>query len=269
MGRARAFRSTGENEKAQAEYEAAIACEVDLVNAYIGLAELRLPGEGYLVWLQRFHEVLRPESYLEIGVAGGDTLALAGPPTYAIGVDPEPKITVPIHAQVKIFSETSDDFFAKDYLTPLLHQNPLTLAFIDGAHVFAQCLRDFMHVERFCSERSLVLLHDTIPLNEVTQRPDRQRKFYTGDVWKTVVCLKHYRPDLDIFTIATPWSGLTVVTGLDPSSRILADSYGEAIQHFTNVPYAELEGRENDALNIMSNDWQSVAERLKRRKVIQ
>src|SRR5450631_1084438 len=47
----------------------------------------------------------------------------------------------------------------------------------------------------------------------LAQTRARDTDFHTGDVWKTVLCLKHYRPDLDVFTIATPPTGLTVVTG--------------------------------------------------------
>ena len=62
---------------------------------------------------------------------------------------------------------------------------------------------------------SIILIHDTLPLDEVTQRPEREKGFYTGDVWKIVPCLRALRPDLEVFTIATPSSGLTVVAGLD------------------------------------------------------
>jgi hypothetical protein len=34
-----------------------------------------------------------------------------------------------------------------------------------------------------------------------------------------VLCLKEYRPGLDIFTIATPWTG--VITGLERIARPL------------------------------------------------
>ena len=62
-----------------------------------------------------------------------------------------------------------------------------------------------------------------------TQTRLRATDFHAGDVWKTVLCLKHYRRDLDVFTIATPWSGLTVVTGLDPGTEVLSGSYQEAV----------------------------------------
>jgi tetratricopeptide (TPR) repeat protein len=268
LARAKAFRVIGDKEQAEAEFHAALASNGDLVDAHIGLSELRLPGDGYLIWLHRLHEVLRPQFYLEIGVESGYTLSLAKPPTRAIGIDPQPKIAVPFHAETHIFRETSDDFFAKEHLRSLLGQNPLSLAFIDGAHVFAQSLRDFMHVEAYCGGRSLVLLHDTIPLDEITQRPERQRTFYTGDVWKTVLCLKHYRPELDIFTITTPWSGLTIVIGLDATSRVLAERYDEAVEKFQQVPYSALAGGEQDILNLVSNDWSVVAARLQRGNII-
>ena len=180
---------------------------------------------GLSVCMPRSHR----KTHLEIGIDRGQSLSYARPPTRAVAVDPEPKIDAPLKVEAHLFCETSDVFFAERRLAPLLNDQPLTLAFIDGLHVFQQSLKDFMHVESFCGPRSVVLIHGTIPLDELTQRPDRQRKFYGGDVWKTVLCLKHYRPDLDIFTIATPPTGLTVVTGLDPTSRILTDQFEEAM----------------------------------------
>ena len=263
-----AYRLLGDRERAAAEYQAALTLNSNLTQAQMGLSMLRMPGDNYLVWLQRLHAALVPETYLEIGIARGFSLSFARPPTRAIGVDPKPTINVPFTAETHIFCETSDEFFAKGRLASLLAERPLGLAFIDGKHAFAQSLKDFMHVEGFCSERSTVLIHDTFPLDEVTQRPDRQRKFYTGDVWKTVLCLKHYRPDLDIFTIATPWSGLTVVTDLNPASRILVDRYQEAIERFVSMPYADVEDRLEDALSVVPNSWDIVAARLKQRNIL-
>jgi hypothetical protein len=264
LARAKAYTIVGAKADAEAEFRAALAADVHLLEAYTGLALLRLPGDDYIAWLQRFHETLRPEYYLEIGVDEGTTLALARPPTLAIGVDPQPRLGVPFQAQTRLFFETSNDFFANDHLRSLLGEKQLDLVFVDGLHVFEQSLLDFVNAERFCGPRSVVLFHDTVPVDELTQRPQRQTSFYTGDVWKTVICLKHYRPDLDVFTIAAPQTGLTVVLGLDAHSRILGERYDEAVKKFGAMPYAELQGRENEMLNIVPNDWDLVAERLKR-----
>ena len=251
LAQARAHRSRGETELAQAEYRKAIELESDLVEAHIGLSELRMPGEGYLRWLERLHAALVPESYLEIGIGRGASLACARPPTLVIAVDPKPAINAPLKTETHIYCETSDVFFAQQRLAPLLNGRPLVFAFIDGLHHFHQALKDFVNIERFCGPRSVVLFHDTIPFDERTQRTKRELKFYTGDVWKTVLCLKHYRPDLDVFTIPTPWSGLTMVTGLDPSSRVLSDNYDNAVAHFTDFPFADLMSGPANALNII------------------
>jgi hypothetical protein len=263
-----AFRFLGDKDNAQSQYRAALAVDDDLPEVRIGLAKLRMPGDDYLSWLQRLHAVLAPETYLEIGVARGRSLCLAQPPTRAIGVDPQPRIDVAFSADTHIFRETSDEFFARSGPTLVLPGLRLSLTFLDGAHEFRQALKDFINVEAYCGPRSVVLLHDTVPLDEVTQRAERQRKFYTGDVWKTVLCLKHYRPDLDIFTIATPWSGLTVIAGLNTDKRVLSENYAAAVARFADLPYSEIENRLDAALNIVPNDWRAVEARLKARGIL-
>jgi glycosyltransferase involved in cell wall biosynthesis len=268
LARGEAYRMLGDGETSAAEYRAALIFDDDLVPARMGLARLRMPGDDYFAWLERLHTAIVPDTYLEIGVFRGRSLSYARPPTRAIAVDPEPAINVPLKTETHIFCETSDVFFAERRLVPLLNGQPLALAFIDGLHVFQQSLKDFMHVESLCGPRSVVLIHDTAPLDELTQRPDRQRTFYTGDVWKTVLCLKHYRPDLDIFTIATPPTGLTVVTGLDPTSHILMDRFEEAVGRFKDAPFAALECSFETELNLVPNDWSLVTSRLTEQGII-
>jgi glycosyltransferase involved in cell wall biosynthesis/tetratricopeptide (TPR) repeat protein len=264
----KAYQVLGDGAKSASEYRRALTFDGDLVQAYMSLAKLRLPGDDYFVWLKRLHAAIAPQTYLEIGIDRGQSLSYARPPTRAVGVDPEPKIDAPLKVEAHLFCETSDVFFAERRLAPLLNDQPLALAFIDGLHVFQQSLKDFMHVESFCGPRSVVLIHDTIPLDELTQRLDRQRKFYRGDVWKTVLCLKHYRPDLDIFTIATPPTGLTVVTGLDSTSRILTDQFEEAMERFVDTSFAVLEPILDTALNVVPNDWSIVQSHLKERGIV-
>jgi hypothetical protein len=92
--------------------------------------------------------------------------------------------------------------------------------------------------------------------------------FHTGDVWKVVPCLKAFRPDLDVFTVATPWTGLTVVTGLDPRSTILKDGFDRAVAKFIDLPFSAIETSMETALNMVPNDWSLVEARLKSRGVL-
>jgi len=257
--------ANAENATAAMNYRAALTVNPDLVQAHSGLAVLRMPGDDYLVWLERLYSWLAPSTVIEIGVYQGASLALLRPPTVAIGIDPTPMAVFPLKTETHIFAETSDEFFAQSRAERLLAGHPLSIALIDGLHLYEQALRDFTHLEAYCGPRSLILLHDTIPLDEPTQSRARDTQFHTGDVWKTVLCLKHYRPDLDIFTIATPPTGLTIVTGLDPTSRVLADRYDEAVSRFLDTPFSAIEYNLEASLNVVPNDWSLVQSRLKER----
>ncbi|WP_375413856.1 class I SAM-dependent methyltransferase [uncultured Bradyrhizobium sp.] len=263
-----AFRIMQNSELAASNYRKALTFDRDLVKAHVGLATLRFPGDFYYEWLERFYTLLEPETVIEIGVFDGQSIARVRPPTLAIGVDPNPRLAYPLTAETHIFTETSDAFFARRGPDSLLAGRPVGVGFIDGLHLYEQALMDFINLERYCGPRSVILFHDTVPLDEATQKRACDTKFHTGDVWKVVPCLKHYRPDLDVFTIATPWTGLTVVTGLDPASRVLAENFDEAVARFIEAPFADIQDRLDSALNIVSNDWSVVEARLKARHII-
>jgi hypothetical protein len=252
----------GDGEAAASSYHAALAMQPDLAAAHLGLAHLRMPGDGYLAWLERIYGWLAPDTAIEVGVYHGESIALFRPPTVAIGIDPCPTVQRPLRTETHLFSETSDDFFARHRADALLAGRPLSVAFIDGLHLYEQALRDFINLEALCGPRSVILLHDTIPLDEPTQRRVPETQFHTGDVWKVVLCLKALRPDLEVFTIPAAPTGLTVVTGLDPGSRVLSERYEEAVARFGAMRFCNIEAAIETHLNIVPADWSLVQARL-------
>ncbi|MDX1980705.1 MAG: class I SAM-dependent methyltransferase [Bryobacteraceae bacterium] len=174
-------------------------------------AARRMPGPDYYAALAWIHAALRPAVYPEIGVLYGESLKLAMPPTVAIGVDPHVRANHRWRAPTTLYRLTSREFFAR-HVTP-----PISLALIDGVHRFEDALADFLDVERRAGPRAVILLHDTIPLDERTAARVRTTEFYTGDVWKMLPYLARCRPDLDVVTIPTAPSGLTMVRGLKES----------------------------------------------------
>jgi hypothetical protein len=259
-----AFEIAGQRDGAIAAYSAALADGTDIPAAHLGLARLRMPGDPYTVWLKRFYDELAPESVVEIGVYQGDSLVLPEPPTIVIGVDPSARILQPMRTQTHVFAETSDDFFAARRLQTLLGDRPVSIGFIDGLHTFEQALRDFMNLEACCGKDSYILFHDTVPLDEATQSREQRTTFYTGDVWKVVLAIKEYRPQLDVFTIATFPTGLTVVRNLDPASRVLQAGYAEIVGRYRDLPFSEIEPDLYGSLNVIANDRDLVAARLVR-----
>jgi hypothetical protein len=201
----------------------------------------RMLGVPYPQFLAALHAHLSPQTYLEVGTETGASLALVN--CDAIAVDPQFQLQVSATGGRKrtfFFQMPSDTFFGTEDVRELLGR-PLDLAFLDGMHRFEYLLRDLAGAEAACHPRSLILLHDCVPLNPRmasrkwlpggTSERDTS-SFWTGDVWKLLPALKKYRPDLRVHVMDCPPTGLVAITRVDPSSRILADSYYEIMDEY-------------------------------------
>jgi hypothetical protein len=207
----------------------------------------RADGLHYRALLRFIHWRLLPRTYVEIGVARGATLELATPDTRVIGIDPAPQLTRPPTAGTTIFRQTSDEFFEREDLDDLLGNQPVDLALVDGMHLFEFALRDIMHLERRAQPNTTILVHDCYPLDAASSTRERTTSLWTGDVWKVILCLRHYRPDLRVTTLGAAPSGLGVIQGLDPNSRILDDVYDDAVSRYHDLSYATLDDEPNKA----------------------
>lgn len=220
----------------------------------------RDPGKSpasrdYIEMLARIHRHLLPRTYAEIGVQRGTSLALSLPGTRAVGVDPEPAITARLPRSATIVPLTSDDFFQRYTATDFFGDTPLDLGFIDGMHLFEFTLRDFINMEKWCAEDSVIIVHDCYPIDEGSTARVRTTSAWTGDVWKLVPCLREFRPNLKVSTIDVPPSGLCIITGLDPTSRVLESQYGEICQRYINLEYSVVAEQTVEVLNAVENDW--------------
>ncbi len=239
--------------------------QADYSRAYVLMARLSMPGEDYLHLLGRIHRHLRPRTYLEIGVARGDSLEKVLPSTVAIGIDPQPNLRQPPGANHRIFATTSDDFFAHHDVRAELGGRALEMAFIDGLHRFEQALRDFINVERLCARTAVILVHDCCPLDARTAQREQVTGFWSGDVWRLLLLLRERRPDLLAHTIAAPPTGLGIVLNPNPDSRVLADHVEKLTDEYLAKDYVVLEGRRPQALGLIANHWPTVRALLERR----
>ena len=234
----------------------------DVPGGYDALANIMLPGQSCYDWLQRFHEWLKPKSYVEIGVSTGASIVLARSPTVAVGIDPIPHLLKPPKTVCKIFPLMSDDYFATRDPYGDIEAESVDLAFIDGLHLFEQVLRDFINIERISSRQTVVLIHDSFPVDALTAERDRKTAFWTGDVWKILPCLCEFRPDLHLFTIAAPPSGLSVVTKLDSRSTVLMDRFNEIVSRYASLQVDPDESRRRRLAIMVRNNWEEVVARL-------
>jgi hypothetical protein len=264
VAEAERFLAAHRREEAVARCREALALEPDCLPAHVCMARAKLPGEDFLAYLARFHELLRPRVYLEIGVDVGRTLSLAKPPTRVIGVDPVVKVNPAganreLTAPTTLFELESDVFFESDAATGALAGESVDLAFVDGLHLFEQALRDFLHIERHGGPESVILFHDCLPLTAATASRQRSTGFWTGDVWKIAPILKERRPDLTMFLVPTYPTGLLVVTGLDPRSQVLEEGLPGIVAEWTTREWSDApSGLSYAALPLVPNDWNAV-----------
>ncbi|HXZ53863.1 MAG TPA: class I SAM-dependent methyltransferase [Burkholderiales bacterium] len=252
------FWKLGDSEAARRYCEKTLALAPDLDPAHQFLAALNFPGPIYLDLLPMIHSHLRPRTYMEIGVSTGDSLALVRPETRAIGVDPDPKVTRSLGARTSIRAITSDDYFATYDVAADLEGLPVDLAFIDGMHQFEFALRDFINIEKHCAGHSTILVHDVYPLTRLTAERERKTIFWSGDIWRLILILRKYRPELVVSVIAAAPTGLAVVRGLDPGSRLLSDRYEEIVREYLALDYSALDAGKAEMLALYPNDWEKI-----------
>ncbi|MCW6003854.1 class I SAM-dependent methyltransferase [Micromonospora sp. CPCC 205371] len=180
-------------------------------------------------FLATLHTQLQPRGYLEIGVQHGYSLRLASCP--AVGVDPDPKVVVPLGPHATVVPSTSDAYFTTVNATQLPFA-ALDLAFIDGMHLYEYALRDFIGVERLAHAGAVVVFDDVLPRNQVEAARVQCPGDWTGDVWRIEPVLRAWRPDLHITLVDTDPTGVLVVYGLEPASTVLADEYDEILRHW-------------------------------------
>jgi hypothetical protein len=229
------------------------------------VASLRFPGPVYYEVLGWLHTVLRPATYVEIGVFRGRSLALAMPPTIALGIDPSPELNYAWRTDTCVLPLASTEFFARRSLAEFFGTNCFSLAFVDGLHLFEQAIEDIFNLESYARPESVIAVHDAIPLDEKTAARQRSTVFHTGDVWKIVPFLKQYRPDLALVTVRTGPSGLTLIRGLNRSyPRSQAEV--EALAQFRELPWDYYKEHSNEFLETIPNERSEVEAWLSRRR---
>jgi len=253
----------GDTVQALQHCETARQLAPDSATVFSLLMQLKLPGEYYSEVLQKIHSCLSPKTYVEIGVFQGETLTLAQSASAVVGIDPDPKIEFALPPHFKMFKSTSDAFFAGRDLHAELGGRTVDLAFIDGMHQFEFAMRDFANLERHARKDSVILLHDCYPLDERSAGREPLAHSWCGDVWRLIVLLKKYRPDLVIHTIGAYPSGLGVIQNLDPQSTFLLDNQDNLYKEFLALDFSYLDDDKPFKLNLFPNEWPAIERMLR------
>jgi hypothetical protein len=172
-------------------------------------------------------------NYLEIGVFNGHAFFKIKS-KFKIAIDPEFRfdffrkagkiILNPYNLYNTYFHKTSDDFFKEDALT-LFSQKKIQISLIDGMHEYSFALRDAENVINYLSDDGVIILHDCNPQTKQSAGTfeEWESNGYTGtwngDVWKTILHLRCFRNDVNVFTLGCD-QGLGVITKGRPENKL-------------------------------------------------
>lgn len=193
-------------------------------------------------FLAKLHELLRPTTYLEVGVQTGASLALAAFSKLAIGIDPQPLVNQSGNQQIHAMK--SNEFFDRAFAVGLEYVGPsIDLAYIDGSHLFEDAMWDFAHIEKYCNAGSVVVLDDILPYSAAIAEREQPPGDWTGDVWKCTHALIKHRPDLHVYEVDTATTGSLLVYGFGGGSffRQEVEHIIEEYLPITGVPQAVID----------------------------
>lgn len=250
-----AYSSLGQKREALGVYEKVMKIDPTHTSTLLNMGKIVLSGPNYLHALKSSHVNCNSKRYIEIGVCKGVSFSLADEQTIAVGIDPEPQLDVDsLPKKHIVVSDTSDNFFESGRLEKYFDGRPFDMAFLDGMHLFEFALRDFINLEKHSNSKSIVFVHDLYPMNAETATRERNSDFWSGDVWKLVLCLQEYRPDLGLEVLPCPPTGLGYITNLDSSSTILTDNYDEILEKYIDMPFEVIENDREKKLLLAGVD---------------
>lgn len=165
--------------------------------------------------LRALHELIKPRTYLEIGVQTGRSLIQARPGTITVGVDPEPQLHLirePILNPYSVHKMTSDEFFASHLVETYA---PYDFVFIDGMHLIEYVLRDFSNSVKRSYRRTVIAVDDVLPYSVSIAGRHPLPGDWTGDVWK-LPSLLYAHTSLEVIIVDVAPTGLLLVMGVNP-----------------------------------------------------
>jgi hypothetical protein len=199
------------------------------------------PGIHYFDFFELLNLHAEPRTYFEIGTNTGNSIEKFT--CDVVCVDPKFLIernVFGLRRRSFFFQMTSDNFFRSETLSTYFSNGP-DIAFLDGMHLFEFLLKDFINTEKACHKRSVVLMHDCLPLSSrMAERGYRGGSVeegtyqwaWTGDVWKMLPILKRYRPDLHVRLVDCPPTGVVAISNLNPTSTVLSDNFESILAEY-------------------------------------
>ena len=137
---------------------------------------------------------------------------------------------------------TSDDFFE-------ITDKKYDLIFIDGDHTEEQVTKDIKHALFHLEENGRIVIHDSIPFNEISSLDKRESIIWNGGVYRSILKLNTLYNGIRYNTINEDY-GVCVISKMK-SFKIKSENFNDDIKYYDIF---SKECISNAALNIISFD---------------
>jgi len=193
-------------------------------------------------------------NYLEIGVATGYNF-LKIRAENKIAVDPKFKIPGGFRSNA---TETYHEITSDEFFNIKINNNVnFDVVFIDGLHTYPQALKDVLNSLKHLNRKGIIVMHDCMPANEAAaERSNSIAKTmpgftncWNGDVWKTIVWLRTFRDDLNVYTINKDF-GLGIIVFGKPDNQL---SFTE--DEIEEMPYSYFDQNFNKLMNLKPEEY--------------
>jgi len=202
--------------------------------------------------LQNYINLKKIHTYLEIGVFVGHNLLQMKAPNILV-VDPF--IQVPnwqnnTRDYISYFELTSNEFFEQH--SDLFKDQKIQACLIDGLHTYEQSLKDVLNALDNGTDDCLIIMHDCKPANNaaaqktmaLARRTEGYNGLWMGDVYKSIIWLRTFRPDVVAFVLDCD-CGLGIVKKGNPETMLSLTE-----EQINDLEYEDLVENMDDLLNL-------------------
>jgi hypothetical protein len=126
----------------------------------------------------------------------------------------------------------------------------LEIALVDGMHEYAYALRDVENILGYLSDDGVIIMHDCNPKTKEEAGTYNEWKAigktgqWNGDVWKTIVHLRSFRNDIDVFVLDCD-QGLGMVTKRKPENNL-----NFSLQEIKSFTYKDFDANRERWINL-------------------
>jgi len=188
---------------------------------------------GVIPFIERLCAIVKPESYLQLGLRSPEGFAASNCKT--VIVDPDAGNAVPVCEGRRIFRTETQQFFEREAPSVLAKAPDLVL--LDSRKPFNAIFDDFCELLPFILPTTIVVIDDILPGTEGRMDVPMRELHHDTSSWCFMRALHHYIPGAFLVPVDATAGGVLLICGTLPGSdhdRLLLGKSEQFPERFSN-----------------------------------